>query len=59
MYEELKYWHLRDHKLFRTLSFSQIKQLCIITGFKKGKKGETIYFSTFIVNRNNFNISFF
>ncbi len=51
MYEELKYWHLRDHKLFRTLSFSQIRQLCIITGFKKGKKGETIYFSTSDVPR--------
>ena len=45
MYDELKYWYLRDHKLFRTLSFSQIKQLCIISGFKKGNKGEIIYFS--------------
>lgn len=45
MYDELKYWYLRDHKLFRTLSFSQIKQLCIITGFKNAKKGEIIYFS--------------
>jgi CRP/FNR family transcriptional regulator, cyclic AMP receptor protein len=45
MYEELKYWYLRDHKLFRTLSYSQIKQLCIIVGFKKAKKGEVIYFS--------------
>ncbi|NUY80737.1 Crp/Fnr family transcriptional regulator [Flavobacterium sp. MAH-1] len=45
MYEELKYWYLRDHKLFRVLSFSQIKQLCIIVGFKKAAKGEIIYFS--------------
>jgi CRP-like cAMP-binding protein len=45
MYEELKYWYLRDHKLFRALSYSQIKQLCIIVGFKKAKKGEVIYFS--------------
>jgi CRP-like cAMP-binding protein len=45
MYEELKYWYLRDHKLFRVLSYSQIKQLCIIVGFKKAKKGEIIYFS--------------
>jgi CRP-like cAMP-binding protein len=51
MYEELKYWYLRDHKLFRTLSFSQIKQLCIITGFKKAKKGEIIYFSSSDVPR--------
>lgn len=46
MYEELKYWYLRDHKLFWTLSMSQIKQLCIVTGFKKAVKGEIIYFSS-------------
>lgn len=51
MYEELKYWYLRDHKLFRTLSFSQIRQLCIITGFKKASKGEIIYFSSSEVPR--------
>lgn len=51
MYEELKYWYLRDHKLFRTLSFAQIKQLCIIVGFKKAKKGEIIYFSSSDVPR--------
>jgi CRP-like cAMP-binding protein len=45
MYEELKYWYLRDHKLFWTLSMSQIKQLCIIVGFKKARKGNVIYFS--------------
>lgn len=45
MYDELKYWYLRDHKLFRTLSYGQIKQLCIIVGFKKAQKGEVIYFS--------------
>lgn len=45
MYEELKYWYLRDHKLFWTLSMSQIKQLCIIVGFKKVHKGDVIYFS--------------
>lgn len=45
MYEELKYWYLRDHKLFWTLSRSQIKQLCIIVGFKKAHKGDVIYFS--------------
>ncbi|MEN9336731.1 MAG: CRP-like cAMP-activated global transcriptional regulator [Bacteroidota bacterium] len=46
MFDELKYWYLRDHKLFRTLSMSQIKQLCIITGFKKAQKGDVIYFGT-------------
>jgi len=51
MYDELKYWYLRDHKLFWTLSMSQIKQLCIITGFKKAQKGDVIYFSTLDVPR--------
>lgn len=51
MYEDLKYWYLRDHKLFWTLSMSQIKQLCIITGFKKAKKGDIIYFSSSDVPR--------
>lgn len=62
MYEDLKYWYLRDHKLFRTLSYSQIKQLCIITGFKKASKGEIIYFSTsdlpriFLLKKGNIKI---
>lgn len=51
MYEELKYWYLRDHKLFWTLSMSQIKQLCIITGFKQANKGDVIYFSASDVPR--------
>ncbi|MFV8270635.1 Crp/Fnr family transcriptional regulator [Flavobacterium sp. GT2N3] len=62
MYDELKYWYLRDHKLFRTLSFGQIRQLCIITGFKKAKKGEIIYFSSsdlpkiFLLKKGNIKI---
>lgn len=62
MYEDLKYWYLRDHKLFRTLSMSQIKQLCIIIGFKKAKKGEIIYFSSseapriFLLKKGNIKI---
>ena len=51
MYDELKYWYLRDHKLFRTLSFGQIKELCIIMGFKKAQKGEIVYFSSTDVPR--------
>ena len=51
MYDELKFWYLRDHKLFRVLSFSQIKQLCIITGFKKATKGDIIYLSSSDVPR--------
>lgn len=45
MNEEIKYWILRDHKLFNTLNRSQIKELCIIKKFRKGKKGEIIYFA--------------
>ncbi|RZJ34004.1 MAG: Crp/Fnr family transcriptional regulator [Flavobacterium sp.] len=62
MYDELKYWYLRDHKLFRVLSFSQIRQLCIITGFKKASKGDIIYFSDsdvpriFLLKRGNIKI---
>ena len=62
MSEELKYWYLRDHKLFWTLSMSQIKQLCMITGFKKAKKGEIIYFSSsdlprvFLLKKGNIKI---
>jgi CRP-like cAMP-binding protein len=62
MYDELKYWYIRDHKLFRTLSMSQIKQLCIITGFKKANKGEIIYFSSsdlpriFLLKKGNIKI---
>jgi hypothetical protein len=51
MEEDLKYWYLRGHKLFRTLSFKQMKQLCIIMGFKKANKGEIIYFSSSDVPR--------
>lgn len=42
---DLKYWYLRDHKLFRTLNSKDLKQLCIITGFKKAKKDDIIYFA--------------
>ena len=62
MYDELKYWYLRDHKLFWTLSMSQIKQLCIITGFKKANKGDIIYFSSsdlpriFLLKKGNIKI---
>ncbi len=62
MSEELKYWYLRDHKLFRALSYSQIKQLCVIVGFKKAKKGDVIYFSSselpriFLLKKGNIKI---
>ncbi len=43
---EVKYWYLREHKLFRTLSNSDINKLCIITRYKTAAKGEYIYFGS-------------
>lgn len=42
---DLKYWYLRDHKLFWKLSNSDLKDLCVIIGFKKAFKSEMIYFA--------------
>lgn len=62
MYDELKYWYLRDHRLFKTLTTSQIKELCIITGFKKANKGDVIYLSSsdfpriFLLKKGNIKI---
>lgn len=44
MSEEVKFWHLRNHQLFWVLNNSQVRQLCIITNFKRAKKGELIDF---------------
>jgi CRP/FNR family transcriptional regulator len=44
MSEEVKFWHLRNHQLFWVLNNSQVRQLCIITNFKRAKKGEVIDF---------------
>lgn len=40
---DIKFWYLRNHQLFRVLSNMQLKQLCIITGFRKAGKGDIIY----------------
>lgn len=42
---DLRYWYLRDHKLFWKLSNSDLKELCVIVGFKKAFKSEMIYFA--------------
>lgn len=42
MTSNLKYWYLREHKLFRNLSFSEIDALCILKRFKKSMKNEII-----------------
>lgn len=51
MNKDIKYWTLKDHKLFRVLSNSQIKDLCILKRFHTAKKGEIIYFSNDNVQR--------
>lgn len=40
--DNLKYWYLHDHKLFKNLSFSEIDSLCILKRFKKSKRNEII-----------------
>lgn len=42
MNSQLKYWFLHDHKLFKSLSFSEVNALCIMKKFQKSKKSEII-----------------
>lgn len=45
MTDDLKFWYLRDHKLFEALDEVQIQSLCVVSGFKEGIKGDEIHFS--------------
>lgn len=45
MSSDLNYWYLRNHNLFEQLNDIEINELCIISSFKKAKKGEFVYFS--------------
>ena len=45
MTDDLKFWYLRGHKLFEALDELQLQALCIISGFKKGTKGDKIFFT--------------
>jgi CRP-like cAMP-binding protein len=45
MKEEIKYWYLRNHKLFDQLSDAEVDGLCIISSYKKGNKNDIIFFS--------------
>lgn len=45
MNSEIKYWHLRNHKLFSVLNNRQIEDLCIVMRYKQASRGEIIYFS--------------
>jgi CRP/FNR family transcriptional regulator len=44
MNADIKYWYLRNHKLFSVMNNSQISDLCIITSYKKASKNDIIYF---------------
>jgi len=46
-----KYWYLHNHNLFSQLSEEDIKQLAVISGFKKGKKNDIIPFTDKNVKR--------
>ena len=51
MISEIKYWHLRNHKLFSVLNKLQIEELCVIMNYKTCQKGDIIYFSNEAVKR--------
>ncbi|MBC8112685.1 MAG: Crp/Fnr family transcriptional regulator [Verrucomicrobia bacterium] len=42
MEKDVKYWYLRNHQLFSRLSSDEIKELCVITNFRKARKNEII-----------------
>ncbi|WP_428656955.1 Crp/Fnr family transcriptional regulator [Runella sp.] len=48
---ETRYWHLRDHQLFRHLDSAELRQICLITNFKSARKNEIIYFAHDEMNR--------
>jgi len=45
MREEIKYWYLKNHKLFDHLSESDVDALCIMSSYKQGDKNDIIHFS--------------
>jgi CRP/FNR family transcriptional regulator len=51
MNQDLKYWYLRNHKLFDQLSTTEIEELGIISNMKNAEKNEIIYFSDSEVKR--------
>ena len=45
MREEIKYWYLKNHKLFDHLSDNDVDALCILSNYKQGDKNDIIFFS--------------
>lgn len=45
MREEVKYWYLKNHRLFEHLSENDVDALCLVSCYKQGNKNDIIYFS--------------
>ncbi|HRC33211.1 MAG TPA: Crp/Fnr family transcriptional regulator [Bacteroidia bacterium] len=45
MNSDKKFWYLRNHQLYNTLSDNELDSLCIIASYKEGKKGDIINFT--------------
>jgi CRP-like cAMP-binding protein len=42
---DMKYWYLKNHELFKSLSEKEVENLCIMSNFMEAYKDETIYFN--------------
>jgi CRP/FNR family transcriptional regulator len=42
--KDVKYWYLRNHQIFSQMNEQEIKMLCIISGFKRARKNDLIFF---------------
>lgn len=41
---DVKYWYLKNHQIFSQMNEQEIKMLCVITGFKRARKNDLIFF---------------
>lgn len=41
---DVKYWYLKNHQIFSQMEEREIKMLCVVTGFKKNRKNDLIFF---------------
>ncbi|SFE44251.1 CRP/FNR family transcriptional regulator, anaerobic regulatory protein [Thermoflexibacter ruber] len=42
--KDVKYWYLRNHQIFSQMNEQEIKMLCVISGFKRARKNDLIFF---------------
>ncbi len=45
MTNDIKYWFMKNHKLFEQLTNSEIDKMCFISNMKNASKSDKIYFS--------------